>query len=317
MYTFRPTHASDDLAILELHSQLEPEGAPLSLAHLQELRSARRCDEDSEQWAAVSGNELVGMASFSPAWWTGERGTYAVEILVASGHQGCGVGSQLLNLMEARLRPHQAKRLLSWLREDASHSRAFTARRGFLETGQEIREYRLYVPEARLEGWHDLEPRLRASGLRIAALADLPYSREAFLRSLQLLWADSGAETPDADRLRESLPRWLREVIHGPGLSSETHWVALEGERPVGMSFLRRLSESAAENDYTGVAASHRGRGIATILKVRAVEWARRHGVSWFYTSSETRNAPMLQLNRRLGYQPTYRRLEVAKELTG
>jgi hypothetical protein len=57
-------------------------------------------------------------------------------------------------------------------------------------------------------------------------------------------------------------------------MSAETHWVALNGERPVGMTFLKRLSEDAAENDYTCVAATHRSRGIATALKLRTIAWA-------------------------------------------
>ena len=68
------------------------------------------------------------------------------------------------------------------------------------------------------------------------------------------------------------------------------------------------------KEQLVGVAATHRGRGIATALKRRAIAWARQDGVSWFYTSSEMGNARMIAINRRLGYQPGVRRLEVARE---
>src|SRR5207302_4822019 len=121
---------------------------------------------------------------------------------------------------------------------------------------------------------------------------------ELFLRALQRLWADSGEEPPDPEPLRPSFPSWQQGVLHASGLSPETHWVALDGDRPVGMTFLKRLSEDAAENDYTGVASTHRGRGIAPALKLRAIAWARQHGVSWVYTSSEVGNTRMIAINR-------------------
>ena len=81
------------------------------------------------------------------------------------------------------------------------------------------------------------------------------------------------------------------------------------------MTFLKRLSPTAAENDYTGVAASHRGNGIAVALKLRAIQWAQRNGVDWFYTSSETGNSPMLSINQKLGYRAGVRRIEVGRDI--
>jgi GNAT superfamily N-acetyltransferase len=80
------------------------------------------------------------------------------------------------------------------------------------------------------------------------------------------------------------------------------------------MSFLKRLSDDAAENDFTGVAPDYRGRGIATALKRQAIAWAQGNGVRWFYTSSEVGNAPMIAINRRLGYQPGVRRRQITRE---
>jgi GNAT superfamily N-acetyltransferase len=81
------------------------------------------------------------------------------------------------------------------------------------------------------------------------------------------------------------------------------------------MTFLKRLGENAAENDYTTVAPAYRGRGIAQALKLRTISWAQQNAVSWFYTSSEIDNARMIAINRRLGYRPGVRRVEVAKNL--
>ena len=58
------------------------------------------------------------------------------------------------------------------------------------------------------------------------------------------------------EQLSDSFSSWREEILQAPGLSPETQWIALDAGRPVGMSFLKRLSEDAAENDYTAVAST-------------------------------------------------------------
>jgi len=62
-------------------------------------------------------------------------------------------------------------------------------------------------------------------------------------------------------------------VLHAAGLSPDTHWIALDGARPVGITFLKWLSEDAAENDYMGVASTNRTTRRA--VEVRAVKRER------------------------------------------
>jgi GNAT superfamily N-acetyltransferase len=204
--------------------------------------------------------------------------------------------------------------VLAWLRADTSQGRRFAETLGFRETGQVIEECRLHIADVPQKRLAQFESGSQPVGVRIAALVDLPFHDESFLSPLQYLWADSGGEPPDPDRLRESLATWREQVLEAPGLSPETHWIALAGDRPVGMTFLKRLTHDAAENDYTAVAPSHRGRGIGLALKLHAIAWARENGVAWFYTSSEIGNGPMLAINARLGYRPTVRRIEVARD---
>ncbi|HKV82923.1 MAG TPA: hypothetical protein VJN88_00100, partial [Ktedonobacterales bacterium] len=47
-----------------------------------------------------------------------------------------------------------------------------------------------------------------------------------------------------------------------------------------------------------------RGRGIATALKVLAIRAARARDAAMIRTNNDSQNAPMLAINRALGYQP-------------
>jgi GNAT superfamily N-acetyltransferase len=313
--TLRPRVPGDDAGIVEIYTRQEADSEPLTIALYRAEQAEKVADRQGEQWVAVETSRVVGVGSLAPAWWTGRPGIYAVHIRIDQNHWRRGIGTRLYGLLRSRLIALGATRLVSWVRVDAANGRRFAARHGFRETGEVVEQYRLHVPEANAEAYGGLEERLRRGGLRIASLAELGTEDELFLRALQRLWASSGDEPPDPERLRGSFPAWRREVLQAAGLSPETHWVALDGERPVGMTFLKQLSEDAAENDYTGVAPTHRGRGIAPALKLRAIAWARQHGVRWFYTSSEIGNTRMIAINRRLGYQPGVRRLEVSRDL--
>jgi GNAT superfamily N-acetyltransferase len=313
--TLQPRGTSDDARIVEIYSQQEGDSLPLTLAHFRAEHDQTAADRQGEEWVALDGGQLVGVGSFNPAWWTGDSNVYAVEIRVDPSRWRQGIGTRLFDLLRSRLLMRQATRLLCWVRADAANARCFAARHGFRETGQVIQECRLYVPDAETVHYQGVEECLQRDGLQIASLAELGRDDELFLRALQRVSAASGDEPPDLEQLRDSFPTWQREVLHAAGMSPETHWVALDGDLPVGMTYLKQLSEDAAENDYTGVAPTHRGRGIAPALKLRAIAWARRHGVNWFHTSSEIGNARMIGINRRLGYQPGVRRLEFARDL--
>ncbi len=55
----------------------------------------------------------------------------------------------------------------------------------------------------------------------------------------------------------------------------------------------------------TGTARAARGRGVATAIKRAMILWARDEaGLTALRTTNEERNAPMLAINRKLGYRP-------------
>jgi GNAT superfamily N-acetyltransferase len=84
----------------------------------------------------------------------------------------------------------------------------------------------------------------------------------------------------------------------------EWSWVALDGDRPVGVAYVNRVTETSAGNQFTGVHPDYQGRGIARALKMRVVDWARANGVAWLYTGNDATNTRILEINARMGYTP-------------
>ncbi|HZP97280.1 MAG TPA: GNAT family N-acetyltransferase [Candidatus Limnocylindria bacterium] len=92
--------------------------------------------------------------------------------------------------------------------------------------------------------------------------------------------------------------------FEGPGIDPPTTIVALRDGTPVGMTVTMVKENGAAYTNFTGVARSERGKGIALALKLRALGALARRGVKLFGTTNDEQNAAMRGINRKLGYRP-------------
>jgi RimJ/RimL family protein N-acetyltransferase len=81
--------------------------------------------------------------------------------------------------------------------------------------------------------------------------------------------------------------------------------VAVEGDRWIGFATVNLVQANGnAHNEMTGVRREYRGRDIALALKLLAIRYARSIGAREITTSNDSLNAPMLAVNRKLGYIP-------------
>lgn len=211
----RPRRADDDSFLGALHPLQEGDSAPVSLEQDGE--------NTGEEWVALKGSESVGIGSFHSAWWTGDPGTYKIEIRVHPCHAREGIGTQLYKQICFQLRLRGATCLLSWVRTDSASGYGFAVRHGFVETGQVIQECRLHVSEAKLTFAEERITLLRQEGLKIASLAELGSLDETFLFALYQLGDDVEAPSQDTEESRHAFLAWQQEVLHGAGLSPQTH----------------------------------------------------------------------------------------------
>jgi hypothetical protein len=49
-------------------------------------------------------------------------------------------------------------------------------------------------------------------------------------------------------------------------------------------------------------------------VKLASIDWAARNGIVQLATRNDETNAPMLAINRRLGYRPAARRVEYLRD---
>ncbi len=307
----RPYLSQDASRIVEIYRNQEPDGIPLTIERHHNEFTELYAKQSGEAWVATNSDVVVGYGTCGVAWWTGREDVYTVEVRVDQAFQGCGIGESIYRQMLSFLVSRGAKEILSKVREDCPRGRAFASRFRFQETGEVIEDYLLDVQVVSLNAIVERTAALSQFGIDVRSLAELDADDRDLLQSIHLLWADLGADVTYTEALSKGFASWRSQVLEGMGMSPETFWLAMEGDKPIGMTFLKRITEADAENDYTCVSPEQRGKGIAYTLKLCAIDWAKRNGVLRFHTSSEANNRAMIATNTRLGYRAGARRLEL------
>src|SRR5438093_1527525 len=95
---------------------------------------------------------------------------------------------------------------------------------------------------------------------------------------------------------------WLVYNVEAAAALPDAYFIAVDGDRFVGCSSVRRSSEDQLEIGITAVLPAYRRRGIARLLKLRVHDWARRNGYREIHTSTTGPNVGILRLNESLGY---------------
>lgn len=159
----------------------------------------------------------------------------------------------------------------------------------------------------------EIENKLNSQGIVITTLAEERISDADYFSKLQTLnnltWADYPTEplvppTPPNDRM-------LTREYNIP----DAYFIAKMGPLYIGHSHLMNLP-SDPQNLIQGLTATlrdFRGEGIATALKVRGIEYAKRMGYKGILTSTRNTNVPMETVNRKLGWRSNYSEVRLEK----
>ena len=227
-----------------------------------------------------------------------------LSVQVDPEHRGRGIGQCLYDRSEREAIERAAVGLWSSVRAEEPASVRFLQRQGFVER-RRIWVSRLDLARVDLSGFSDRSAALAAEGIRLSTLAaegpDRPDVREKTFR----LCESSARDVPIVGRHTfPSFADFVRLEFEGPEFCPDAVFVAIRGDEYVGLS---SNSITPAEPDtlrigFTGVLKEYRGRGIATELKRRAIEYARHRGLRTIRTGNDSLNAPIWAINQRLGF---------------
>ena len=103
--------------------------------------------------------------------------------------------------------------------------------------------------------------------------------------------------------LPETFEDFARRV-NSPDRPPDRWWIALDGDRPVAMSYLKFPPvRGSVWTGYTASDREYRGRGIARAVKLQTLAQAAELKIPAVHTDNDSENAPMLHINEKLGYR--------------
>jgi RimJ/RimL family protein N-acetyltransferase len=150
---------------------------------------------------------------------------------------------------------------------------------------------------------HRAQAGVERDGYRITNLAGWRAPRR-----YQALHALDDVTRKDIPATFPILPEAFEDYIERVGAPDRPHdrwWIALRGDEPVAMSYLRYPPvRGRVWTGYTCSHPDHRGRGLARAVKLQTLAQAVELGVPSVGTDNDSENAPMLHINERLGYVP-------------
>lgn len=247
---------------------------------------------------AITAGKTVGACAIRSNWdCVVQPGRLWVTTSLAPVWRGRGIDTQMLQYAIAELGP-EIGGLATCVREDHLQHADFLEEFGFVE------RFRSWGAHLDLKAFDPTRfdtaiQRLQPSGIRLVSYAELLSIDND--RKLLDLKRDLDRDVLSFDPIA---PSGRSDILGDEYILAGLTVAVNQQDEFVGMASLRRTSSAEIiDSGLTGVRREYRGRGIATALKVRSLTVAQELGATENGTGGGGTNAPMKQLNQKLGYE--------------
>ncbi|MCR2807749.1 GNAT family N-acetyltransferase [Paenibacillus soyae] len=314
-FTLRPLRLPNDYSML----------AELLNGHWAEPTSAERLEEDDRKlyevghtWKNDEGllmgydrsryvavdedDDIIGYVWPWRAPWT-EPGYLCMTLVVKEERRGQGIGEALLRHAYEWGKGLGASAFITEVWDDNEDALSFAIRRGFFVERQTYQST-LRLKDAAIDVVHsNPAAMLAANGLRMLSLADAPGEETE-----QKLYELSTSTMRDIPGFLGDVPdfvEWRKWYLHVDGFTPELVMIAADGDRFVGLvNVIHIAATNGMYHEYTCVDRAYRGKNVAMALKLQTIHNGRQRGADYIRTDNDSLNAPMLGINRKLGYVP-------------
>jgi mycothiol synthase len=229
---------------------------------------------------------------------------FAINIFVDPKLHRQGVGNAVYQKLTAHLKDLDAVTAWIQVKEDLPEQIGFFQRRGFKEI-MRVWESRLPVSSVNTAQFVEYPAKVANRGVTISTLAEERAIDPDATKKLHEVVQSIAEDIPQpAPYTRVSYDQWEAFELKNPSLLPDAYFIAKDGNQYVGLSVVWK-SDTEPKSLYqgnTGVIRDYRGNGVAVALKLKVIEYARKHGYEKIKTWNASNNAPMLAVNTKLGF---------------
>jgi GNAT superfamily N-acetyltransferase len=316
-FTIRPFQRieAEYLAIVALENAVWPD-FPQTVEEWRHRDETRDSQYLYERFVVEVKGEVVAVGNYCEPWWSLKPGKYHFNISVHPDFRRRGIGSTLYDKFMSDLAERQPTTLTANTRENQVEAVRFLTERGFRPA---MRAPVSYLDLANFDPapFAAYPAGVREQNIDIRPLSEIMLEDPDWKRKYWELDWEIIQDVPSPDPITKSpLEVFEQRVFGSPSFVPEAQYIALDGGQWVGMSGLWR-TQAATHMLYTGltgVVRSHRRRGIAMAMKLRAIDFAREYAATKIETDNEEGN-PMFQINLKLGFEPQPAWLDFEKKL--
>jgi GNAT superfamily N-acetyltransferase len=240
-------------------------------------------------------------------------GRFYTWVTTSAEWRGQGIGHQLYESALQIVAEHGGDCLESEVEEADAAGRRFAEQLGFEITGH-LFGSTLDLATFDESPFSHIVPAVEASGIRFTSLAE--EDTPAMRRQLHEVNYRTVLDIPGREGTFFSFEEFSQMVFDSSWYRPGGQILALDGATAVGLAAVAFYPDTGlAYHNMTGVDSAYRGRKIAQALKLLAIRFGRQIGATHMRTHNDSRNAPMLAINGKLGYRPEPGKFRLAKYL--
>jgi RimJ/RimL family protein N-acetyltransferase len=278
----------DDLDTVAALFRAADDARVISADGIRHMRRTRPERARTLELVAEVDGAVVAVGNAGLNIWTTTEGASWAFVTVDAAHRGRGIGDELGRRLLDHLLENGATKATAFFRWTEAGERWAVAQ-GWSKV--------LGGPLIALDPRDVPEPSL-PTGYRCVAMREL--TAQDVFEAVATAALDEPTPVPNDNF---DLDDFVREWDE-PDMDHESSTAVLDaGGRVVAFSFLQ-VSGDRAQHGFTGTVREHRGLGLATAAKRRALRTAAERGVTRVTTSNAEQNAAMRAINRKLGFEP-------------
>jgi GNAT superfamily N-acetyltransferase len=259
---------------------------------------------------------VVGFGEYEHLFFSFHPQRFALGIEVHPQWQRQGIGGMLYDRVVHELAKAGAKVASPSIPSTSASGIEFVRKRGFVEKSRTV-ESRLDLGMFDPTSFAKVVERLEGEGITIADFSSELRDDPSAGKKLKDVEDDGAVDVPHAvtDNLMDYHDYEII-ILNSPIMIWEGSFVAKEGGVYVGSSSLFESGiEGVIDQGFTVVRRGYRGRGIAQAVKLRTALFAKKKGMRYIRTYNDSENAPMLAVNRKMGFAKQAEWIVFEKEL--